>query len=566
MIHTALRFLSAEVRGLHAAAFVLAFSALLSSLLALGRDRLLAHTFGAGADLDIYYAAFRIPDLFFVATGALVSVYILIPQLSKRTFKEQNDYLDTILAGFLLLSTAVAGLAAFFAPTILSALYPQFVADGSFPVLVMLTRIMLLQPILLGVSNILAAITQSKNRYTLYSISPLLYNIGIILGVLVFYPVWGMAGLAYGVLVGAFLHMAIQVPSIVNDGFLLRFPRIRESKALFSTAFVSLPRALALSMNQISFFGLVAFAGLLTSGSIAIFIFAYNLQAVPLAIMGASYSVAAFPTLAAALSRGERESFLEHVAIAARYVFFWSLPATALILVLRAHLVRVVLGSGNFDWVDTRLTAAVFAVLALSLAAQGISLLLIRAYYAAGRTFVPFAVSAGTATATLGLAAFLLSQFENPFVMQVAQHVMRLNGIEGSEILALALAYAISSIAGACVLLLHFEHRFGGFIRRVSKTWWESVLASIATLSVTYLVLVFLGPLDTGSTTLSVFLKGFAGGLTGLIVAGTVYWMLGSKELEETVLAAYGRYFKRTIEPAPGVAVATPAEERPGQS
>jgi putative peptidoglycan lipid II flippase len=365
---------------------------------------------------------------------------------------------------------------------------------------------------------------------------------------------------------GAILHMGIQAPSLISDGFLTRFPLVHNTKELFSTFFISLPRALALSMNQLTILGLVALAGLLSSGSIAIFIFAFNLQAVPLAIIGASYSVAAFPTLAAALSRGESEAFLEHVATAARYVFFWSLPATALVLVLRAHLVRVVLGSGQFDWTDTRLTAAVFALFGLSLAAQGISLLLIRAYYAAGRTFVPFIVASVTAILTIVMGVLFLSLFKDQTALEIAQNVARLQYINGSEVLALGLAYALASIIGACMLVFLFERRFKGFLHRVTRTWWESVLASIAALSAAYLVLVAVGPLDVGSTTLSVLLKGFAGGTTGLIVAGTVYWLLGSKELEETVLAIYGRYFKRTIEPAVGVAVATSAEEQPGQS
>src|SRR3954470_12991536 len=165
MLKNALRFLSSEVKGLHAAVFVLAFSAFLSSLLALGRDRLLAHVFGAGPTLDIYYAAFRIPDLIFVGTGALVSVYILIPELARRSSLEQQKYIDGILAGFSLFAVSISVLAGIFAPFILEILFPQFSANGSLPALTLLTRIMLLQPIFLGISNIFAAVTQSRNRY-----------------------------------------------------------------------------------------------------------------------------------------------------------------------------------------------------------------------------------------------------------------------------------------------------------------------------------------------------------------------------------------------------------------
>src|SRR5262249_36381602 len=146
------------------------------------------------------------------------------------------------------------------------------------------------------------------------------------------------------------------------------------------------------------------------------------------------------------------------------------------------------------------------------------------------------------------------------------QSLMRLRDIGGSEIIALGLAYAIATILGAIVLLGFFEYRFGDFIRRISRAWWQSVVASLAAMAATYAILAIAGPLDVGSTTLSVFLKGLAGGLTGLIVAGIAYWMLGSQELEETILAVYGRYIKQTIERAQGVAVATSAEEQPGQS
>ena len=564
-MRSAFRFLSAEVRGLHRAASILAGAALLSSLLALARDRLLAHTFGAGAQLDLYYAAFRIPDLLFVATGAMVSVYILIPELAKRTEDAQKEYLETIVAGFSIFAFAISAIAAIFAPWILERLFPQIVSSGGLADLTLLTRILLLQPIFLGLSNILAAITQARNRYTLYAISPLLYNVGIIVGVGVLYPFLGITGLAWGVAFGAFMHAAIQVPSVRQDGFFKKIPRIHDLQTLLNTVFISLPRALALSMNQVAFLGITALASYLSSGSIAIFMLAYNLQAVPLAIIGASYSVAAFPTLAAALSKGETESFLEHVAIAARYVFFWSLPATALIVVLRAHLVRVILGSGNFDWTDTRLTAAVFAVLSLSLVAQGVSLLLIRGYYAAGRTFTPFLVSGGSAIATVLFALYFTSLFSHAGVVYSAASIMRLQGISDISVLALGLAYAVSSIGGTLLLAILFEMRFRGFFSKISKTLLESTLAASCALIATYFVLNGIGDLEVGSTTLSVFLKGLVGGLSGLIVSGLTYWALGSSEYAETVLSIRGKIFK-DVPGVPGAALASPAEESPGQA
>src|SRR3989338_3433884 len=221
-----LRLITGEVRGIHSAVYVLAAFALLSSLLALFRDRLLAGAFGAGTELDLYYAAFRIPDFVFVALGALVSVYVLIPELARRDTHAQKEYIDTVILGFSALAVCAGSVAALFAPRLLSYLFPHFVEAGSLTTLVSLTRIMLLQPILLGFSNIFAAITQTKYRYTLYASSTLFYNLGIILGIVVLYPLWGLSGLAWGVVIGAGLHAGIQIPSIINDGFFRTLPRL----------------------------------------------------------------------------------------------------------------------------------------------------------------------------------------------------------------------------------------------------------------------------------------------------------------------------------------------------
>lgn len=561
-MNRALQLLSYEVRGLHTAVYVIALSSLLSSFLALLRDRLLAHAFGASATLDIYYAAFRIPDLIFVGTGALVSVYILIPELTRRSSQEQREYIDTVLIGFSLIAVFVSISAAILAPKILSSLFPEIIEAGHLTTLVGLTRLMLLQPVFLGISNIFGAITQVRQRYALYALSPLLYNLGIISGILIFYPLWGLKGLGIGVVLGACMHVGIQIPSVCADGFFRSVPAAFKLRAFLQTVKISIPRALALSMNQISFIGLVALAGTLVPGSIAVYMFASNLQAVPLAVIGASYSVAAFPILAAALSRGDKAFFIEHIANAARLVVFWSLPATALVIVLRAHIVRVILGSGAFDWTDTRLTAAVLALLSLSLTAQGVTFLLVRGYYASGRTFVPFLVSLGTALSTVGLGAILIGVFENRFISELAQGLLRVVDVSGSTVLALAFASTSISILGSFVLIMHFERRFSGFLVRVWRAWAQSVVAALLAGSATYGVLVAIGPITLASTTLTVFTRGFVAGAFGIIVAGLVYALLGSREFAEIAEVIRGRLRGISI-PIPESVVVSSEESSP---
>ncbi|RJR14026.1 hypothetical protein C4585_00965 [Candidatus Parcubacteria bacterium] len=559
MIQRVARLLSSEARTLERAVSILAGAALLSSLLALLRDRLLAHVFGAGLELDLYYAAFRIPDFLFVAIGALVSVYVLIPELTKRDREGEKEYIDTIVVGFSALVFSTSILAALCAPIILAFLFPHF-SSVHMDTLVTLTRIMLLQPILLGFSNILAAITQVRARYGLYALSPILYNVGIILGVIVLYPVWGIAGLAWGVVVGALLHLAIQVPSIISDGFFRRIPRFLAPAALWKTMKISVPRAVTLSLNQITLVGLTVLAGGLAPGSIAVLMFAFNLHSVPLAVIGASYSVAAFPSLAEAFSSGKREEFVHQVAMASRHILFWSFPAIGLIVVLRAHIVRTVLGSGAFDWTDTRLTAAAFAIFSLALVAQGLQLLLVRAYYAAGQTLVPFCTALGGAIATLFFGVMFLRVFDDSATLQLIEMVMRVSELEGTAILALALAYSLVSILTVVTLALYFEFSFGTYLQRIRRTFFESIAAAIVGALGAYVVLVFLGPLTLASTLLSIFFKGFAAGVFGMTAAGALYAFIGNQEFGETVTALREKLW-RTFRPEENATIVASAEE-----
>jgi len=547
MMRQVLYFLSRRVSGLHQAAYVLGGFAVLSSLLAFVRDRLLAFTFGAGIELDIYYAAFRIPDIIFVGVASLVSAYVLIPVLTSKDEIGQRNYIDTIVVGFSAIISTVSIIAYFFAPYILEKVFPALVEMGFLDDLIMMTRILLIQPILLGFSNIFAAIVQVKSRYVLYATTPLVYNFGIIFGVVVFYPLFGIVGLAWGVVIGALLHAGIQLPSIIYDGFLRRLPTAYDFSTLKETVSISLPRAITLAMSQANIFFLISMAGTLTVGSIAIFTLSFNLQSVPLAIIGASYSVAAFPTLASMFSSGDKEQFINHVTVASRHIIFWSLPAIALAIVLRAHVVRAILGTGAFDWIDTRLTAASFALFIISLTAHALMLLIIRGYYAAGKTLVPFLVSAFVLILSVTLGYLFLGAFGVEEVQLFVESLLRVEDVPGSDILMLPLAYSIASIAGAVLLLLLFEWKFGGFFIRVSRAFGESLaVAGVAGL-VAYTVLSVLGGINEATTLLTVLGHGFAAGLSGIFAAVTLFWFSGNREFNEISKTARDKYRAKTI-------------------
>src|SRR3989344_874871 len=340
-----LNLLSHELSNLHSAALVLGASALASQILALVRDRLLAHQFGAGATLDVYYAAFRIPDFIFVSIASFVSVSVLIPFLAKTNERGKEDtqaFLNTIFTLFSFLIVIVCAIMFFLVPTIASKVVPGF-SDVALAEYITFTRILLLSPLFFGFSNLLTSIIQLEHKFLTSAFAPLLYNIGIISGVLLWYPIFGANGLVFGVVLGAFLYCMLQLVAVLRSGFVLRFTRAIDFGLVRAVAILSFPRTLALGAQQLVILVLVGFATSMYSGSIAVFNFAFNLQSVPLSIIGVSYSTAAFPTLAKLFKKGARDEFIAHVATTAQHILFWLLPASSLFIILRAQIVRTIL-------------------------------------------------------------------------------------------------------------------------------------------------------------------------------------------------------------------------------
>jgi putative peptidoglycan lipid II flippase len=539
-----------EIRGLHEAAYILAAFTFASQILALVRDRMLAHQFGAGTELDLYYTAFRIPDLLFVVFASVLSVYVLIPFMSEATTRggaaAARSFLSQVFTLFLMSYGALALVAFVFARPLVEFCFPGFMATD-YDTLAMLLRILLLQPLLLSISNLLGVVTQLQNRFLIYAISPLLYNIGIIVGIVVFYPHVGIVGLAYGVVLGAALHLLAQIPLARQSGTAPRITHRFEWGTISAVLRISIPRALTLSLNQIALLALIGVASVMAAGSVSVFQFALNLQSVPLALIGVSYSVAAFPTLVRMLTNGERSAFVEHVATALRHIFFWSIPIIALVIVVRAQIVRVILGSGAFDWDDTRLVAAALALFVLSLAAQAVNLLIVRAFYAGGDTRTPFYVTAFSSAAALflGIALYILFTISTAF-SSVLEQMMRVRGVEGAEILALPLGYSIAMIANAIALVVIFMRRYGLRFSSFGGVLGRGLVAALTGGIMAYAVLNIVVFGIRSDTVIGIMLQGGIAGVSGMaVVIGTLY-VLGSVELREAWKAIHRRMVVRS--------------------
>jgi len=551
MVRRIFNLIHKEINGLHEAAYLLGAFALLSQILALFRDRLLAHFFGAGAVLDTYYAAFRLPDIIFVAIASIVSVYVLIPFLAEKSSiskLKEKEFINTIFSAFFLIIITVSVIALIFTPWLMKLFFPGLVDTAQFADLILLTRVLLLQPIFLGISNLFASITQIHRKFVLYALSPVLYNVGIIIGIVFFYPSFGFMGLGLGVVLGAVLHLAIQIPFIVKNKFLPKITlsivgtRFNDVKKVI---FLSLPRTLALSAHQISLLFLISFASLMASGSIAVFNLSFNLQSVPLTIIGVSYSVAAFPTLAKMFSNGQKKDFLEQVLTASKHIIFWSFPAIVLFIILRAQIVRVILGSGEFDWADTRLTAAALALFAVSIAAQGLVLLFVRGYYAAGNTKKPLILNLISAGLVILFAFGLGKLFAgNPTFQYFIESILRVEGIEGTSVLMLPLGYSIALILNAIAFWVMFQKDFKSFSRSLSKTFFQSLSASIIMGFVSYEFLNVFDDLFDIDTFWGIFSQGLFAGIVGIATGVMMLVLLGNKEIGEVWKSLHSKFWR----------------------
>lgn len=404
------------VASLGGAAFIIALAGILSRLLGFVRDRLLASSFGAGDTLDVYYAAFRLPDFIygFLVLGALSAAFVPVFTELVEKDKEQSAWqlMHNVLYLLLFALGGAALLGIIFAPWIAKWVAPGFPIEKQEQVIV-LTRIMLLSPIFLALSAVFGGVLISFKRFLAYSLAPIFYNVGIIIGILGLVPYLGITGLAWGVALGSLLHVLIQYPAVMDAGY--RFQWIRW-KALFDTATrqvvrLMIPRSLAMAINQVSLLVVTVFASTLASGSLAVVNLATNIQSVPLGLFGISFAVAAFPVLSSLAGKEAHRDFFETLSRTVWRVLYFVLPLSLFMIIFRAEIVRVVLGTGAFDWEDTILTFQMLGILSFSLFAQCVIPLFVRAFFALQNTKLPLIAALGGELVHLLLIPLLLPYF-----------------------------------------------------------------------------------------------------------------------------------------------------------
>lgn len=502
-----------------ASAILIATLGIASRILGLLRDRALASTYGAGPVLDAYQAAFRIPDFVYNLLGLAALSAAFLPtfvRLRSVSLDRAVRFAAKVLTLVGLALAMLAALGVVFAEPLYRVLAPGFPPEQQ-ALTAAFGRVLFPAMLFLGCSAVVGGVLQAEMRFLAFAAAPIAYNLGIIIGILALAPVVGPIGIAWGVVIGAAAHLAIQWIAARRVGFRwsvsppmqsllgLRDPDVR------ATARQLLPRALALGASQVQLVVIAGIATTLIPGTLAAFSFAVNIQSVPIALIGVAFALAAFPRLAAARTASDASAFRQHFSSAFREILLLAFPATVGLITLKAQGVRVLLGAGAFDWDDTVRTLSALEAFAYGLPFAMLVPLLTRSFYAMDDTRTPFIVS--ILADVVGIAAAL---------------------ILGARIGArgLALAVSIAAVVQGALLLISLRVRAGPLDdQRLAGAVGRFALAAFAMAIAIQLAKPIVAGWTGTDTFLGIGLQGTIAGTFGLFVYLGVGILLKSEEI-----------------------------------
>ncbi|OGZ62096.1 MAG: murein biosynthesis integral membrane protein MurJ [Candidatus Spechtbacteria bacterium RIFCSPLOWO2_02_FULL_38_8] len=505
------------------AAFILSTSLFASRFLGLIRDRILAAKFGAGIELDIYFAGFRIPDLIYniVIGGAISSAFIpvFISYLKKNkeeAWQIASSFLYIAFFGILL----VCALMFIFLPQLIDLVVPGFNQEYK-EITVTMSRIMLFSPFLLGLSAVFSGILHSLKKFLIYSLAPIFYNVGIIIGAIFFTDFMGIRGLAWGVALGAGLHILIQVPTSIASGFKFSFPRKLLHPAVRHIVKLMLPRALGLAVLQINLWVVTAIASTLAVGSLTIFNLANHIQYLPIGIVGVPFAMAVFPTLSDSVSERRYKDYLQEFSKTLRLVSYLVIPLSVLFFVLRAQIVRIVLGAGEFGWEATQLTAASLGAFSIGIFAYALIPVLSRAFYAQENTKTPVIANTVGIIINIFLSFSLIYViFPQGRVLEFLGRILKISNLSSISVIGLPIAFSISGIVALGLLIWIFlkDKKNREIFGQLSSAFFRILFASVVAGFTAWLTLRIFVQFSSIDTLPAIGLQaGFAAFMAGIV-------------------------------------------------
>ncbi len=460
------------------AAVIVLLGFLTSGALGLVRTAVIAATFGAGDQLDAFLAAQRVPEVLFVLVsgGALGSAFI--PVFSRYLDDEQDQERAWQLASATMtFSAGAAGVLSLIA-LITAPLYaPLYVPAASGPgvqaLTVRLLQIMLVTPFIFSISGLLMGILNAHQRFTLPAIAIGMNNVGLIIGAVVFAQILPDApniyGLAMGAVLGALLHLSVQLPGLRTIQARL-YPLLRwQTDGLREVILLMGPRVLGLALVQINFLVNIRLALPMVQGSVTALTIAWTLMFFALGVIAQSVGTALFPTLSALVAEGNLDGFRDRLASAMRSVLFLGVPATVVLVMLSEPLVALIAERGAWTSESSAATAWALAFFSLGIAGHALLEVLARAFYALADTWTPVIVGSVAMVANIVLSLVFIRYIGEP------------GNLARGPFAGLALANAVTTLVEAGVLWWLMRRRVGGIndVRIASGLWRTAAAAGL---------------------------------------------------------------------------------------
>lgn len=406
------RILISPQNSVFSAAGIIMLMIVASRVLGLVRQRVLANYFPA-SDLSLFFAAFRLPDLIFevLVFGTFASAFI--PVFSKA-LKEDGQEVWGIASSVanlgLLIFLGMALVVIVFANQLYSLIAPGF-GPESRDTIVLLSRILFAAQGFFVVSYVLTAVLESSRRFLVPAVAPLFYNLGIILGTVIFSSRLGLLGPTVGVVIGAASHALIQLPLAIRLGFRFSW-KIKINEEVKKIGRLALPRVIEVSFLQVAKSVELFLASVITTASYTYFTFGNSLQLLPVGLFGTSIAKAALPMLSR--QADSRKEFKKTLFNALYQAVFLALPVAVVLIVLRIPLVRLVYGTDIFNWESTVQTSLVLSAFAVGVVFQIMAAILARAFYALHDTKTPVVISISSISLNIVLDFILIKVFRLP--------------------------------------------------------------------------------------------------------------------------------------------------------
>lgn len=449
-------------KSLARSAIIVGLAFVLSRILGLVREMILAHQFGTTNTMDAYVSAFRIPDLLFlvVIAGSFGAAFIPVfgEYIGKGDQERAWRLASAVLTWAGIVVLALSLIIFVFAHPLMSIVAPGMDRETT-SLAVDLMRILLLSPIFLGTGIAFKGILEAQHEFTWPAFAPLIYNIAIIVGAVWFAPTYGIHAVAWAVIIGAIGHMAIQLPSVLRSGLVFRPTLNRQVDGLAEVGRLLGPRIIGLAAFQVNFIAINAFASTLADERISALNYAWQLLMLPHGVLALSISTVIFPTLAELYSTGDDAGFRATLDRTLRPLLFLSIPASAGLFLVREPIARLIYESGSFDERSTDLVAAPLAWFAAGLVGYALTEILTRVFYATRDTRTPVITGVLTVIANLLLCALLIGSLGHA---------------------GLALALSVTTGAEAVILWLFLRQRAGGVVGRDFVPWLTKVVLATA--------------------------------------------------------------------------------------